>query len=122
MDPSPESCHMRIFQLYRESAGLVLAIDIVAKCEDIINLGRKISIDENCGERKNPSANPGVCVLASVWMHVCVCVRGVGVCMQTGFSMTCIFVRFDAHLDQMTQINITTASCWTQSCVRSTCF
>ena len=35
---------MRIFQLYRESAGLVLAIDIVAKCEDIINLGQKILI------------------------------------------------------------------------------
>ena len=44
MDPSPESCHMRIFQLYRESAGLVLAIDIVAKCEDIINFGQKILI------------------------------------------------------------------------------
>ena len=38
------------------------------------------------------------------------------------FSMTRIFVRFDAHLDQMTQITITTASWWTQSCVRSTCF
>ena len=39
-----------------------------------------------------------------------------------GFSMTHIFVRFDAHLDQMTLITITTASWWTQSCVRSTCF
>ena len=41
---------------------------------------------------------------------------------HAGFSMTHIFVRFDAHLDQMTQITITTASWWTQSCVRSTCF
>ena len=42
--------------------------------------------------------------------------------VNAGFSMTRIFVRFDAHLDQMTQITITTASWWTQSCVRSTCF
>ena len=76
---------MRIFQLYRESAGLMLVIDIVAKCKDIINLGQKninlvTAIDENGGERKNPSANPSVCVLASVWMHVCVCVFGEWVC------------------------------------------
>ena len=42
--------------------------------------------------------------------------------MVAGFSMTRIFVRFDTHLDQMSQITITTASWWTQSCVRSTCF
>ena len=74
MDPSPESCHMRIFQLYRESAGLVLAIDIVAKCEDIINLGQKISIDENCGERKKSKRKPRrVCVSVCVDACVCVC-------------------------------------------------
>ena len=46
------------------------------------NINLATAIDENGGERKNPSANSGVCVLASVWVHVCVCVRGVGVCMQ----------------------------------------
>ena len=75
-------------------------IDIVAKCEDIINLGQKninlaTAIDENGGERKNPSANPGVCVLASVWVHVCVCVQGVGVCMQ--FHVL-IYVNWKKHL------------------------
>ena len=51
------------------------------------------AIDENGGERKNPSANPGVCVLASVWVHVCV--QGVGVCMQ--FHVL-IYVNWKKHL------------------------
>ena len=34
------------------------------------NINLATAIDENGGERKNPSANPGVCVLASVWVHV----------------------------------------------------
>ena len=37
------------------------------------NINLATAIDENGGERKNSSTNPGVCVLASVWVHVCVC-------------------------------------------------
>ena len=59
------------------------------------NINLATAIDENGGERKNPSANPGVCVSVCVGACVCVCVRGVGVCMQ--FHVL-IYVNWKKHL------------------------
>ena len=70
------------------------------------NINLATAIDENDGERKNPSANPGVCVLASVWVHVCVFGEWVCACnscfnlckLEKAFRMSQVYLGQLVHM------------------------